>query len=249
MGIIRGVTSELPLLELVLAPLLIDNTKLLIAGSADPGLFAAIGQISGSFSPAVTVIDKCRAPLQLIQEFAEARAVSCRTLHMDILELDGSERWENILLHYTMDFVEFSDRRKFFKRLMGSLSPGGKLICIAKTNQRGAPTDEARLEHAFLANAKNAIKDSSLKPLLHDNQFERMLHAYGKAATARRVRMTPAQELKRLLTSSGFAIAKEYTAQRETIIREDPDERESMFKGSVEITIIVAVRDASNRPL
>lgn len=242
-GIIRGVTTELPLLESVLAPHLSDETKFLIAGSADPGLFAAIGQISGSRSPAITILDKCQAPLQLIQEFAEQKGASCRTLHKDVLELDGSERWEKILLHYTMDFVELAQRKKFLERLLMSLEPAGKLICVAKTNQRGAATGAAQLESVFLANAKNAIHDSNLNLILQNDQFEKMLHAYGKAATARRLRMTAAQTLKSLLASAGFTVAQEHTTQRESIIRKDPDGKGSMFEGSVDITIIVAERD------
>jgi len=246
-GIVRGLKTELPLLESVLAPLLKDGTKLLIAGAADPGLFAAIGQISGSCSPAVTILDQCRAPLQLIHEFADAKGVSCRTLHRDILDLDGSERWDKIFLHYTTDFVEHAHRRKFFERLMISLEPDGKLICVAKTNQRGVATEEAQLESAFFANAKGAISDSSLNPFLQNGRFEGMLRAYAKAATARRLRMTAARKLTSLLASSGFAIAEEHTTQRESVSRRDPDVKESMFGGSVDVTIIVAEPDADNR--
>ena len=245
-GIVRGLTSEVPLLETVLAPLLNNYTKFLIAGSADPGLFAAIGQISASRSPEVTIVDKCQAPLQLIQEFADAKGVSCRTLHMDILELDGSERWEKILLHYTMDFVDFAHRRKFFERLMLSLEPNGKLICVAKTNQKGVATEEAQLESAFLVNVKEAINNSDLRQILHDNQIEKMLHAYAKAATARRLRMTTAHSLKRSLASAGFAIAKEYTTQRKSVSRKDSIVTESGCEASVDVTIVVAERNVTN---
>lgn len=246
-GVVRGLKNELPLLESVLAPHLNNDTKFLIAGSADPGLFAAIGQISGLRSPAITVVDKCRAPLQLIREFADMKGVSCRILHKDILDLDGTEKWEKILLHYTVDFVEFAQRKRFLERLRVSLEPEGRLICIAKTNQRGVVTGEANLESAFLVNAKNAIGNSDLRPILQDNNFEKMLLAYGKAATERRLRMTAAQELKNLLLSTGFAIAEEHTAQRASTIRTNPDAGRGRNKGSVDVTALVAEHGDAHR--
>ena len=248
-GVVRGVKTEQPLLESVLAPHLNNDAKFLIAGSADPGLFASIGRISGPNSPAITIIDKCRTPLELIQEFADMKGAACRILQNDIFELDGSERWGKILLHYTMDFVEPGQRRKFLERLMISLEPGGRLICVAKTNQRGAATKGEKLESAFLANAKNAISKSSFKPILENRNFERMLQDYGKAATVRRLRMIAAEELKDLFDSSGFSIVEEHTAQRENIIRGDPDASGSVFQGSVDVTIIVAERNANSRLL
>lgn len=246
-GVVRGLKNELPLLESVLAPHLRNDAKFLIAGSADPGLFAAIGQISGRHFPSITVIDKCRAPLQLIQEFSDMKGVYCRALHSDILDLDGTENWEKILLHYTMDFVELPQRRKFLEHLMNSLAPQGRLICVAKTNQRGVVTGEENLESAFLVNARNAIGNSDLKAILQNKNFEKMLQDYGKAATARRLRMTAAQELKNLLLSTGFAISEERTAQRASVIRTNPDEEHSGTKGSVDVTIIVAERDDAHR--
>jgi hypothetical protein len=58
-------------------------------------------------------VDRCNAPLALIAEFAASRNVSCRTLNADLLAIDGREQWDNILLHYTPDFVDTASRRGF----------------------------------------------------------------------------------------------------------------------------------------
>jgi hypothetical protein len=178
--------------------------------------------------------------LQLIQEFAESKGVSCRTLHMDMLDLDGSEKWERILLHYTLDFIECSRRKAFFEHLMLSLEPEGKLVCVAKTNQRVDPAAQGTFESALVAHAKDAISNSSFKSVLQDDRFEEMIQAYAKAAALRRLGMVTVDELKSLLVSSGFAVMEEHTAQREAGFHGNSDAKQASFSGSVAVAVIIA---------
>ena len=100
-GLNNTMKGEAPILTSLMSPYLRDDARVLIGGSADPGVLCGIGRIFAPHIPALTVIDKCRAPLALIREFVSARAVACRTLNRDLLELDGSEQWDQIILHYS----------------------------------------------------------------------------------------------------------------------------------------------------
>ena len=62
--------------------------------------------------------------------------MACRTLNLDLLDLDGSEQWDQIVLHYTPDFVAADIRARFFRSLALSLAPGGTLVCAAMTGTR-----------------------------------------------------------------------------------------------------------------
>src|SRR5262249_5839749 len=108
--------------------LLREDMRIMIAGSADPGLFCALGRILRSPKADITIVDRCGAPLELIREFAHTRGLRCRTLNRDLLELDEGERYDLVLAHYTLNFVSPDRRAKFFEGLASVLAPGGALV-------------------------------------------------------------------------------------------------------------------------
>src|SRR5262245_37401632 len=112
----------------VLQPLLHNGTRLLIAGSADTGTLCVAGRIAGSQRPRVTVLDRCAAPLRLIEEFAAERDLACETLRVDLLELQEGARWDVVLVNYTLQYVTSADRTLVLKNLAQALVPGGTLI-------------------------------------------------------------------------------------------------------------------------
>src|SRR5690349_24910042 len=57
-------------LSAILRPLVADGTRILIAGSGDAGTLCTIGRICDPLRPHFTVLDRCPAPLTLVQDFA-----------------------------------------------------------------------------------------------------------------------------------------------------------------------------------
>jgi acetyltransferase len=90
-GVMGSLKSEETLLASLVLPFIRDHARVMIAGSADPGVLCAVGRVYGPRSPNITIIDRCAAPLQLIREFAAAKQLTCRTLNADLLELDGRD--------------------------------------------------------------------------------------------------------------------------------------------------------------
>jgi hypothetical protein len=74
-GLNNTMKGEAPILTSLMSPYLRDDAHVMIGGSADPGVLCGIGRIYAPRLPRFTVIDKCGAPLALINEFAAANGI------------------------------------------------------------------------------------------------------------------------------------------------------------------------------
>ena len=213
-GAMKGLSSEEQILSDVMTPFIRRNSRVLIGGSADVGVLCSLGRIYGPSKPEFTIIDRCRSPLELISEFAAARQASCRTLHADILELDGRERWHQIVLHYTANFVDADHRGQFLGRIARALEPGGTLICSIKTGERVFSDQREALEAGFLARSRGDLE----KFLSHRNiqipDLETMLRAYAAAATTRRLNMSTLPEMQETLRKVGLRVLSVHSTPR-----------------------------------
>jgi hypothetical protein len=186
----------------------------MIGGSADPGVLCGIGRIYAPRMPILTVIDKCRAPLALIREFAAAKNLDCRTLKRDLLELDGSETWDQIVLHYTPDFIDTRSRGALFRSLAGSLAPGGILVCAAMTGAAISFDKRPEMEATFFARAVAALKDTPMADLARTPGFEQKLRSYTAGRTLRRLMMPTTDDICELLQDAGFRVLQRHATSR-----------------------------------
>ena len=214
-GVVASLKSEEARLASLLAPLLRDGACIMIGGSADPGLFCAVGRISGSRAADITIIDRCGAPLELIREFAQAKALRCRTLNSDLLALDGHEQWDLIFVHYTLNFVEPRLRRRFFEALASALAPKGVLVCAAMTGEPISHEQQSDLAAAFTAQSRQALARTALAGDARSGEFERLLPVYAADTTAMRLIWPAAQELRALLHGVGLEVQNEDTITRD----------------------------------
>lgn len=213
-GVVASLKSEESRLASILTPLLREDMRIMIAGSADPGLFCALGRILRSPSADITVVDRCSAPLALIREFAEARGLRCRTLHRELLDLDAREQWDLVLSHYTLNFIAPGRRKDFFTGLASSLAPGGRLVCAAMTGKAITHDEEPILASAFVARSHEAWAEIGLGP---DDRaaLEDILHIYAADTTAMRLIWPTADEVHTRLREAGLAIASEHVITRD----------------------------------
>lgn len=237
-GFMGGIAGEEKALSQVLSPYIGDGTRILVGGSADPATFCAIGRTADHYKPHVTIIDKCRAPLQLIEEFATGRGLSCATLHSDLLNLDGSTTWDVIVLHYTASFVSPDLRKCFFERLAKSLSHGGTLVCTALTAEKrwgGSDGERRKLEALWFDRAKARIIASGFDSRWNGDDLDTALWNYAVARTVRRLNITTAAEIRGLLRAAGLSISAEVTTERKWMLRA-PDPREGDMESSIIVT-------------
>ena len=203
--------TEEPLLASLISPFIRDEARVMIGGSGDQGVLCAIGRIYAPSRPEITVIDRCKAPLELIREFAAARGLACRTLNLDLLDLDGSEQWDQIVLHYTPDFVDPLIQGRFFRSLALSLAPGGTLVCAAMTGTRVAGDHRQALASVYFNFCLKALQNTALAELAETPDFAQMLQAYAARWSLRRTSLPTSDELRETLRGAGLRVLSENT--------------------------------------
>jgi SAM-dependent methyltransferase len=213
-GVNNTMKGEAAALAELMAPFLRDDMRVMIGGSADPGVLCGIGRIYSPRIPVFTVIDKCPAPLALIHEFASAKGIACRALHANLLDLDGSEQWDQIVLHYTADFMDEHLRSRLFRNIARSLAPGGTLICATMTGASPPPEQRAEMEDAYIARAMALLKDTPMAMFSRTPEFEHKLRAYAGCRTIRRLTLPTAELLCELAQDAGLRILQKHQTAR-----------------------------------
>ena len=196
----NSLRAEEPLLASLIAPLVRDNARVMIGGSADTGVLCTIGRIHAPSLPTITVIDRCRAPLELIGQFTGAKGFACRTVNFDLLELDGGEQWDQIVLHYTPDFLDPRIHGRLFRSLALSLAPEGALVFAAMTGTHVVGDHQKALGSVYFDYSLKAIQNSAL--------------AYAARSGLRRMNLPISEELHTSLCDAGLRIVSEHSSPR-----------------------------------
>jgi SAM-dependent methyltransferase len=171
----------------LIAPLIADSTRILVAGSADTATLCTIGRMSGDMMPDFTVLDRCRAPLKLIEEFAAERRIPCRTLHADLTGYSDERCWDLVLVHYTFQFIRPEDRINVLERLARSLAPGGILVCVHKELPRISAADAAAATAAWLEKSWRRLQDEGLGSALPTPLYDQLLRQAAESRARRRI--------------------------------------------------------------
>ena len=214
-GVVASLKSEETRLGSLLTPRLSGRSRIMIGGSADPGLFCAVGRISGSPAADITIVDRCAAPLALIREFAQTRGLRCRTLQSDLQALDGHEQWDLVFLHYTLNFVEPRLRGQFFETLAATLAPGGVLVCAAMTGEPITRDQQSDLATAFVARARQALARTALADEAETAEFGQLLEVYSADTTAMRLIWPAPEEVRALIRDAGLKVLAEDSITRD----------------------------------
>ena len=213
-GVNNTMKGEASILAELMAPVLRDDMRVLIGGSADPGVLCGIGRVHAPRMPFFTVIDRCRAPLALIDEFASAKGVDCRTRHIDLLDLDGMEQWDQIVLHYTADFMDAHLRSRLFRNLCASLAPGGTLVCATMTGASPPADRRSEMEAAYIARALALLKESPMAAHASTPEFEQKLVAYAACRTIRRLNLPTTELICDLARDAGLRLLQTHQTAR-----------------------------------
>ena len=234
-GITGSLRYEDEALAPVLRPLLKDRLRMLIAGSADTGTLCAAGRIAGSLRPRFTVLDRCPAPLRLVEEFSAERNLACETLCTDLLALDEAARWDLVLVNYTLQYVAAAARARVVKNLARALVPGGTLICVAKTGAPLSPSQAADSQSSWLDRARRKFRAAELGLALAPSEVDELLALAAAGRTARRLQLPTEDELVRGLHDAGLVLCRETVSPRKRLL-----EAEGAAPADAESSIILA---------
>jgi len=202
-------SAEDQVLASFLVPLMADRTRILIAGTADAATLCTIGRMAGDREPEFTVLDRCPAPLKLIQEFAAERQIPCRTQLADLTTYAEENHWDIILVHYTFQFIVPDERFNVFQRLSRSLVPGGTLVCVDKEVPRISDADAPDAAEAWFQKAWRKLQVAGLDSALPAALYDQLLHQAAEGRTLRRVTIPSLSHLVEGMRRAGLVLVEE----------------------------------------
>ena len=201
--------AEDQVLSSFLVPFMADGTRVLIAGSADTATLCTIGRLAGDRNPDFTVLDRCPAPLKLVEEFAAERRIACRTQLADLNNYAEESRWDIVLAHYTFQFIAPEERFNVLERLSRSLAPGGTLVCVDKEVPRISAADAPEAAEAWFQKAWRKLQAEGLASALPAALYDQLLHQAAEGRTLRRVTIPSLSHLVEGIRRAGLVLIEE----------------------------------------
>jgi hypothetical protein len=205
-GASNSLKSEEPLLASLIGPHVRDGARVMIGGAADSGVACAIGRIYAPLVPELTLVDRCGASLELMRQFAARRDFVCRTLNLNLLELDGGEQWDQIVLHYTPDFLDPQRHGQLFQSVAAALTPGGIVVCAAMTATGVVGDREHDVGGVYYDYTLKKVMDGPMADVASSPDFLTMLRAYSTRWGQRRGNLPSQDQLTHSMRAAGLAI-------------------------------------------
>lgn len=175
--------------------------RVLVSGAADAGMLARVtSALPCGQDVRITVLDRCRTPLELGRRHAEALGMSIDTVCTDILDYEADGEYDLICTHSFLTFFPPEARRRLLRRWWFLLRPGGSLV----TAQRVRPGESAAITR-FPQEDIARLADAAER---------------GAQALGHRIGVDPAQ---------ARALALAYAKNHRTHLIASPDELQSLF--------------------
>lgn len=205
-GASNSLKSEEPLLASLIRPYVRDGARVMIAGAADPGVLCAMGRIYAPVMPSMTVADRCKASLELVRQFALAKDIACRTMNLNLLDLDGGEQWDQIVLHYTPDFLDPPLHGRLFHSVARALAPEGTVVCAAMTATGVIGERENDVGGVYYDYTLRKVMNGPMADIAASSEFLDMLRAYSTRWAQRRTNLPSSEALIDSIRSAGLSI-------------------------------------------
>jgi SAM-dependent methyltransferase len=113
--------------------------RVLVSGAIDeamPALVAEIGAQAG-IVPRITVLDRCRTPLALVEAFARDEGADMTTMQADMLAYDRADHYDLIVTHSFVQHFSPEGRRRLFAIWHRLLRPGGLVVTVSRIKPGG----------------------------------------------------------------------------------------------------------------
>lgn len=207
LGAVNSPGSDDDFLLRAIAAEIADGTRsILVSGAADAGMLARVGScLAGRRDVRVTVLDRCRTPLEHSMRHAKRFGFEIDVVQADILGYLPSCHYDLICTHSFLTFFCAEDRQRLVARWHDLLNPSGCVITAQRVRPgekeeitRFPPEDTERLASAAerLAETQGAvigIDAASARALAEAYGFNHHTHLIASA-----------QSLERLFAEAGF---------------------------------------------
>ncbi len=129
-GFRRGAENDRETLVDVVRAQTGETSTILIAGSADSGLFEVVAQATTEKKPSIMVVDKCETPLHQVEVFAESIGRKVETRVADLTETVPQGPFDFIFMHHLLPFIQNDRQVKLLSDLAKTLNPEGKIFLV-----------------------------------------------------------------------------------------------------------------------
>jgi len=218
--IVGGTRIDKELLSPILGQLIAPGARILIAGAADAGLLQFVLEATTARPLSIHIVDRCPAPLELIERIRLPEGVSVETDEADLTRFDRRDRYDLILSHSMLPFVDDATRVAILRRLRDSLADGGRLVLVARTAPVTAESATSEHDRAWRGQAAEKL---ALHPDLVDFCGETLSDRLDHFAAGRRHRgaygFRDATDIADVLTRGGFTVESHIEGGDSTSLR------------------------------
>jgi len=158
-GFTPGIATDRGTLNGFLPAMVAPGARLLIAGAADASLVQYFVENCPARPLSITVIDRCPAPLALIGRMRLPEGVTIETRQGQLAELAERDRYDLVLSHDMMNFIDEATRLEVIDRLSQSLTAEGRFILVARVAEKDRAVSQEELTRRHIAAAEGKFAD------------------------------------------------------------------------------------------
>lgn len=202
-----GVETEASTLEMALRNLISGGRRnILIAGSADTGLFALVARAAADYSVNIVILDICETPLELCRQLAAQWSTSIVTLKQDLLELNVSEQFDLVLVHGTLHFIASQERLNALIRIRNALRPDGSLVLLFNTSKSSAVEIDDKIHIDYAEGVLGELKRLHISLPDTETAIYQRLVAHSRRRVLREGAFGEPSDANLLLETAGFKV-------------------------------------------
>lgn len=194
----RGVDADREVLVPLLARMIAGGARrILLAGSADPGVLSLVLDAGGAHQPlAITVVDLCATPLATCRSFAARRGFAIQTQQGCLSEMTFDADYDVVVAHSVLSFIAPSLLPAVGEAVGRALVPGGRLVVTTSLS----PTKPGLDEGTFCDDVLAKLRARGIGLPTGVGEFRELLTTY---AQGRRHRGSPFASVDELTTFLG----------------------------------------------
>ncbi len=233
-----GVRTDWDKMEAELAALIAaGRRRVLIIGAGDFGIASLVLSAARGQPVAVTVLDRCAAPLVLIHELAARHGHRVRSLQDDLATFDLPGAFDLVVGHHVLPFVAADKRLAMLRRSALTLAPGGRLYMAVRNRAWRSwrdtrfGEDRAIYAHRFIDKIERDLAQQGIALPPEREIFDRHLREHAAARQIRVKQYDTDEELQTLFEAAGLAIERKTEGQDKRPAHEADEATRPRFSG------------------
>ena len=212
LGIVTTLAQQSDLYIDALRPLIAGGgyKRVFLSGSADYGLLSVVLEAFSqeAATPEITVVDRCKTPLELCRWYAERCGYTIETAQSDLQSFRAAAPYDLICAHSLLSCVPLEHHADVVATWHSLLRPGG-ILMMANNLYIGNTAKESRFTPEQISAYQERVAKAALtcphpEALPPSDELQRMAATYGAHMSGSII--SSREQLTGLLEDQGFAL-------------------------------------------